>query len=1032
MSNKSAVHQAVRFALLAGAGAALAMPAVFAQDTAQSAQTDNQAQSTSSTTAVPTQLGKIEVTGTRIKRSSTETAQPITIITAQQIRASGLTTIGQVLANITQAGDSFSLSEQQLSIGSGSETINLRYLGSTRVLVLVNGRRWTEGIGGSVDLSAIPASVIDHVEILQDGASAIYGSDAIAGVVNIITVHNFNGADAHAYTGMYDNDYDGVRGWDGKKQEYDFTIGTSNDKSGVVMSLSYTDTDPIWQANRAQSIKPVFSTAYGVQPLQSNYVGETTITSPTLAGQQIGNAQCNSSGTCDMQLINTPNPNPSLSNFTNYQTSIFTANQNNILSAAQEVDNIFLKAHYDLAKNVTFTTMAAYTQMHGQQWIGTDGLGYGASPYYGADGVNLGVGKNNPYNPFGVDLVGNESQYCPTGTNSAGASCTPNYLLDFLGFAPMPTNRHYDSRIGTSTIRMGLNGFFDAIGSEWDWDLGYSYGHIIDDEDGQGVFDDVRVAQQLDSPGFPQCNGPAQSSPGATGNWQEINGQYYQILVPGCVPMNPWNGFNTATNTGGLTPAMLEYSEMTELWQNRVNSRDYSANITGTLANLPAGPVGVAVGAEYLEDDGVEQPGADISEGNVADVAFKLTQGRIWTHAEYFEVNVPLLSDVPMARSLSVDFANRWSQFKWVGGTQGTLLAGETQRANSTTAQAKLRWQPTTDLLLRGSWSQGFRVPDLSDLYAGQGFAFSSMEDPCAPASEGGAWTPGTPLPAGCNGDVHTQRTDQIRVALGGNPGLRPEKAISRSAGFVYSPNWFPGFNFSADYYKIEIDNTIGTAGSQFILDQCYVSQDPTYCAKIQFAANTITLVNDTNLNVGSTYTNGIDVSAGYSFPSTAIGDFRLSSSWTFLRSFVNVEPSAASTTGFVSIQNQGFDGFPTSKGTLGLNWNLGEWSASWNLQYLGSQFASCNAVSIQTNRCTEPTAIYEPTGTTGKTRMGTTIYNDAEVTYHITPANTDFTFGIRNLFNKQPPIQVFYNDNFGLGYRIPGRFVYARVGVKF
>src|SRR6185312_1238644 len=185
--NSNQISKAVRLALVAGAVSALATPAAFAADAAATTTTTDTNQSTA-------QLGKIEVTCRRIKRTDVETAQPVTIITTQQIKATGLNSVGDILAQLPEVR---SMLNAQVNNGNdGSNTIDLRNLGSNRVLVLVNGKRWVGGISGIVDFNTIPAAVIDHIEVLQDGASAIYGSDAISGVVNIITLKNYNGAEA--------------------------------------------------------------------------------------------------------------------------------------------------------------------------------------------------------------------------------------------------------------------------------------------------------------------------------------------------------------------------------------------------------------------------------------------------------------------------------------------------------------------------------------------------------------------------------------------------------------------------------------------------------------------------------------------------------------------------------------------------------------------------------------------------------------------------------------------------------------------
>src|SRR5690242_492454 len=248
--NSNQISKAVRYALAAGAVSALAAPSAYA-DTTTTTTTDQTANANQTNTAA---LGKIEVTGTRIKRTDVETAQPVTVISQTQIKATGLNSVGDILANLPQLR-SF-LNSQVNNGNGGSNNIDLRNLGFTRVLVLVNGHRWVGDISGIVDFNTIPAAAIDHIEILQDGASAIYGSDAIAGVVNIITIKNYNGAEANAYNGWYH----GNGHTDGKDEAYDFTIGTSSDKSAVLMSISYTDQHPIFAGERDISKEPYVGT----------------------------------------------------------------------------------------------------------------------------------------------------------------------------------------------------------------------------------------------------------------------------------------------------------------------------------------------------------------------------------------------------------------------------------------------------------------------------------------------------------------------------------------------------------------------------------------------------------------------------------------------------------------------------------------------------------------------------------------------------------------------------------------------------
>ncbi|MGH8279905.1 MAG: TonB-dependent receptor domain-containing protein, partial [Gammaproteobacteria bacterium] len=224
-----------------------------------------------------------------------------------------------------------------------------------------------------------------------------------------------------------------------------------------------------------------------------------------------------------------------------------------------------------------------------------------------------------------------------------------------------------------------------------------------------------------------------------------------------------------------------------------------------------------------------------------------------------------------------------------------------------------------------------------------------------------------------------------------------------------------------------------------FILDQCYLDSNPQYCNLITLTGgNSIETVDNIDVNVGEVYTSGVDVNASYTFPETSIGTFGISTNWTFVRSFVNVIPDTQSPTGFESIDAVGDAGseIPQRRGQVNLNWDFGDWAAVWNIQFISKVYESCTATTIELNECSQPNSYDAVTQTTGKNELGTTIYNDAAITYRVAPINADFTLGIQNLFNKQFPVAhtVSFPANFEseMGYRIPGRFFYARVGVKF
>ncbi|HEV2332049.1 MAG TPA: TonB-dependent receptor plug domain-containing protein, partial [Gammaproteobacteria bacterium] len=239
--------RAIRGLLLTGLVGALQLAPAYADDNPPG---DESTPPPGNTAA----LGKIEVTGTRIRRADVEAARPVTVVTKEEIKATGLTSIGDVLQTLASAGAA--PNAQFNNGGTGRTNADLRNLGPNRLLVLLDGRRIMPGLGGDVDMTTIPLSIVDHLEILQDGASAVYGSDAISGVINIITVKSYVGAEADAYLGAYDAHADGG-GWDGKEQSYDYTIGSAGDKGAMVFNVSYLNDSPVYAGDRTISKEPV-------------------------------------------------------------------------------------------------------------------------------------------------------------------------------------------------------------------------------------------------------------------------------------------------------------------------------------------------------------------------------------------------------------------------------------------------------------------------------------------------------------------------------------------------------------------------------------------------------------------------------------------------------------------------------------------------------------------------------------------------------------------------------------------------------
>ena len=996
--NSNQISKAVKLALMAGA--AIAAPSAFAADD-QSTTTTTTSNNTSSTN-----LGKIEVTGTRIKRTDVETAQPVTILTQTQLRQTGLTSIGDILQTVTQAGSALNTTFN--NGGNGATNVDLRNLGANRVLVLVNGRRWDPSLGGTVDLNTIPVSIIDHVEILQDGASAIYGSDAISGVINIITVKSYNGAEASAYQSTYI----GEGHHDGKVQAYDFTIGSTGDKAGVVMNVGYVNQHEVWAGNRDISKEPV--RGEGAASGSSTTPFGRTILIPFdpvngcgVPGATKGATLGGVYGTCDLTLKSAPIPGkPKLSDFRDRTPSDgYNFAPLNYFITPNERTSFYTQGHYDLADNLTFTADVLFNKRNSQQALAPSPLVLGLAGGSHVNGQNIGVGASNPFNPFGKDLNANLSTLNPATQD----------LLFLVSRRPLEAGlRTFSQNVENAQFTGAFKGYFNLGGNEWDWDLGYTYGDNYRTDVTTGLFNTARLATALDSPGVAPCSSQ-----------------------PGCVPFNIFGG------AGTITPAMLNYVLFEGHDVQEQQMRDYSGNINGTLADLPAGPLGLAVGVEYLEFNGFAHPDATTSSGNTSGNVTQPTDGREKTNAEYVEFDIPLVADAPGFKMLDLDLANRWSQFKWLGGIPGSTGSSTVHTADASTARAALKWQPTDSLLVRASWSQGFRAPSLSELFLGNSDSFPAATDPCA--KKPGGWD-GDPnhFPTSCAPFTatkpHTQPNGQIQSTIGGNPNLTPEHATSKTAGFVYNPDYMPGFDFSLDYYHIELDRQITAISPQIILNGCYPQNgqgtpNAVDCSKLTLTGNTITDILDLNVNIGGIVTAGYDVAAHYKFPSTSAGDFKLGVDWTFLKFFHQIVPNTSSSTGFSTNElagtTTGFGGFPKQRGNVSLIWNYGDLSASWNMQYIHTLYEPCSAAMLADKLCSNVDTV---TATNSFNHLGKTIYHDVQGTYHVDDLNTDFTLGVRNLFDKQPPTadRAAANSFLPAFYRVPGRELYGRISVKF
>jgi iron complex outermembrane recepter protein len=554
----------------------------------------------------PTNLDRIEVTGSRIRSVDVENSQPILVMTREDIQKQGVTSVADVLARVSSTGAGVTTTYN--NGGDGSATVDLRNLGSARTLVLVNGRRWVSGLTGSVDLNTIPAAVIERIEILKDGASSIYGSDAISGVVNIITRSNFDGAEINGYVGQYGEG-------DGQRTSFDATVGLSGDRGNLVIGLSHTKEDEVMAGNRAISAVPYFG--YGSSTFSSYSAAGKINRSVAQGGNIVLPNNAVGSGLAD-------SPYYALDQYVPYTTAAYGYNyaKDNYLITPQKRDSMYVQGSYDLTESIRFKLDGLYNERRSAQRL----AGFPLST------INTGIAMSGDsyYNPYNTAY----------GNDGRDVSWTHR-----LTESP----RLYEQNVKTSHVYAGLEGEFEFSDRRFNWDAGYSYNKSDQTETQYGDVNLISLGNALGASGV-------------------VDGQVRCLdtsgdVIDGCVPFNP------LSPAGAIPQDQLDYILFTAHNTYQYRSESATANISGEIVELPAGWLSFAAGYEHRKESGFSSPDALIASGNTSGNAFTPTSGQYTLDDYYLELAVPLLKDMPGAQLLEVSLAGRFSDYDTFGTT---------------------------------------------------------------------------------------------------------------------------------------------------------------------------------------------------------------------------------------------------------------------------------------------------------------------------------------------------------------------------
>ncbi|MXY56920.1 MAG: TonB-dependent receptor, partial [Gammaproteobacteria bacterium] len=819
------------------------------------------------------EIETVTVTGSRIAYSPTDGPQPLTVVTREDIDDSGLLSIGDLIQRLPMQGSG--INRTYNNGGDGSVRVELRALGSARTLVLVNGKRWVasgEGANSSIDLNTIPMAAIERVEVLKDGASAVYGSDAIAGVVNIILRKNVEGIEFSHQIGDF-----GASGGGGE-QTWSVLGGGTADRARFTIGASLTTIDDLSNADRAETAaRPANGGSAGTPQGRFAYGG--------VVGD-FGNFTLNEgeAGTDPSHFREWTSPDDR-----------FNYNPDNYIQTPSERRNIFLNGSYELTDRVAFLFDALYQNRLSDQLLAPTPLFWGFSADEGIDATSI-------HNPFGITLCGF------SGTNNLGVACSeldePTAVGWFGRRMVEAGNRNYLQDI--ETFRGGF-GFEGGIGDRWNWEVYWSWAQNKASSTTEGLLNMDAIRKAL---------GPASGCTGA------------------CVPLNVFGGQGTDAEylgdgrwagSGSITEEMLSYISFTAHDNGGNDMKNMTVQATGTLMELPAGPVGAAFGYELREESGFTSPDALIVTGATSGNASQPTDGSYDVSEFFAEVGIPVLSGAPLAESLDVNIAVRHSDYSTFGRT--------------TNGKYNIMWRPHNDLLVRVTLSDGFRAPSIPELFFGQSDSYPELQDPCDANSENftGDAATGEQTNAQCRSDGvpdgFTQPNTQIRITVGGNTALQPEQSDNFSFGVVYQPGWLDGFQAEVDWFDIEITDTISSIGDQNILEQCY-SDRPQYCEHVdRGAGGFVTDLRNLATNVGKLTLSGIDMALSWDGIDTNWGIFDFGwdvtkySKWDSTdaigRRFLNA--------GYVIGSDR--ENNADLRSTAHVGWTNGPWSARWSLQ---------------------------------------------------------------------------------------------------
>jgi iron complex outermembrane recepter protein len=754
------------------------------------------------------ELQSVVVTGSRIIREGMSSPTPVTSLSSEELLQANPNSIAESLALLPSMGTSTTPKSigGRSTLGPGS-FLNLRNLGPTRNLVLLDGRRVVpSNIAGNTDINLLPQSLISNVSVVTGGASAAYGSDAVAGVTNFILDTKFTGLKFDAQGGMSGHDEDGG------SYKTSIAWGTSlfGDRGHLVASFDWRHSNSAYQQNRTWAnqycaLIPIPGVTAATQsptnPRQTIACGVTQ-SNASYGGAIISGSLV--SPTQGISFDSNGNPVPFVygqNKTANLQVGGSGNLMGDVVNFITPMENKVGFAHlsFDLTDNVEVFVQGTLSEASSL---------YAQTPPYFNGSTPLNIQSGNPFIPDSI-----QDRMTSLGVGSFALNTTPK------SWGVIGTDTKYQ----TWEALTGIKGRF---GDSWNWDAHYEHGRTAFNVIYRDQINVANLYRAVDSVRAPDGSIACYSAlvdPAHYGN---------------CVPLNPM-GVNAAS------PEALAYIHGTPWNYNIMEQDNATASLSGEPFSSWAGPVSVAAGVEWRKLQGLTSSD-DLSHSTMdfnlvrnvpASLLTKVggwsttnlleTSGSYNVKEGYVETLVPLAKDQAWAKSLDLNAAGRITDYSQ-SGTVETWKVG-------------LTYRPIDELLLRATRSRDIRAPGIGDLYSKDSLSPNVI----------------------LTDRVNNNASVSVPTALAGNPTLKPEKADTTTVGLTYQPTWLTGFGLSVDYYNIKIDDVLQAVGAQETIDRCALGQQQ-FCDLLIRSNGTLVLVRLPTQNLAQAKTRGVDLDASY------------------------------------------------------------------------------------------------------------------------------------------------------------------------